>query len=99
MTRRRNTTFGFVPIGAHGELTTAGAGVLTRPARVDGVIIQNIGTADATYRLDGTAPDVDTGFLLGFGKSEVRIDLFEGNVDVFLTTGARVQFQWFRWLA
>lgn len=98
MQRRRNEFIGFYPVGSHGEVTATGVTTITRPDGADGIILQNNGTANVTYRLDEGTPDADTGFLLSTGDSETRLDLWRNDVKVFLATNARVQYQWFRLL-
>lgn len=96
---RRNFQNGFYPFGSHTELTTAGSVVtLTRPAGADGIIMQNVGSAIALYTLDESSPDADTGFRLYASSYEVRIDLTELDIKVWLVSGANLQYQWFRYL-
>lgn len=96
---RRNFQHGFYPVGTHSELTTAGSVVtLTRPAKADGIIIQNVGSAILLYTLDESNPDADTGFRLYAGSQELRIDIIELDIKVWLVNGAVLQYQWFRYL-
>lgn len=96
---RRNFLHGFHPVGTHSELTTSGSVVtLTRPAQANGIIIQNVGSAILLYTLDESNPDVDTGFRLYANSYELRIDLIELDLKVWLVSGAILQYQWFRYL-
>jgi hypothetical protein len=96
---RRNFQHGLYPIGAHSELTTSGSvQTLTRPSGADGIIIQNVGSAILLYTLDESNPDADTGFRLYASSYELRIDLNELDIKVWLVSGAVLQYQWFRYL-
>lgn len=96
---RRNFQNGFYPIGSHTELTTAGSVVtLTRPTGADGIIIQNVGSAILLYTLDESNPNANTGFRLYASSYELRIDLIELDLKVWLVSGAILQYQWFRYL-
>lgn len=97
---RRNVTLSLVPVGSHTKLTTSGSVVtLTRPMKADGLLLQNTGTADIFYTLDRSNPDATTGFLLNASRFEVKLDLFENNVNVWLINGAVLQYQWFSYVA
>lgn len=96
---RRNLQLGFYPVGSHSELLTAGSvQTLTRPSGADALIMQNTGTADILFTLDGSNPDADTGFRLFPYVYELRVDLLELNIKVWLLTGASLQYQWIRLL-
>lgn len=96
---RRNFQNGFYPVGAHTELSTAGSVVtLTRPTGADGIIMQNVGSATTLYTLDGSNPTATKGFRLAASSQELRIDLVELSIKVWLVSGATLQYQWFRYL-
>jgi len=97
--RRRNFQLGFSPVGSHTELTTAGSvQTLTRPAEADAIIMQNVGAAELLYTVDASNPTATKGFRLFPYTYELRVDLTELDIKVWLVSGANLQYQWIRLL-
>lgn len=92
--------FALLPVGSHTVVSLAGANqTISVTAPANGIIMQSTGTQNVRYRLDGTAADASTGFLMEPTDSEVRLDLSEGLIlNIFGAAGAVVQYQLYRTL-
>jgi hypothetical protein len=59
--------------------------------------MQNVGAAITLYTLDESSPTATKGFRLAASSQELRIDLPENDIKLWLVSGAILQYQWFRY--
>ena len=92
-----NQAFLFKPVGSHAAKSTiATAFTLTPPAGADKLMIQNDGTVDVRYTIDGTEPTAATGFVLVANDPPIIIPIDQGPSIALIQEAekANIQYVW-----
>lgn len=92
-----NQAFLFKPVGDHlSKSTIATAFTLTPPTDADKLMIQNDGTVDVRYTIDGTTPTATVGFVLVANDPPIIVPIDSGTEVIVIQEAedANIQYLW-----